>query len=238
MPTQRLANLAVYALAFFILFFLTAIIFSQVILKGETVSVPDLTGKTVQEAKADLAKKDLAVALRGTEFNDLVPRGQILFQDPAAGSKIRVTKVVQVVTSAGSQEVAVPDLAGKSLDAALDALKQAGLVKGKQTQVHTPRYAAGRVIAQDPPPGAVVERNAPVGLLLSQGEREELFLMPDLIYGRADRVIARLKALDFKVADIHYVYYPGLSSGIIVKQFPPNGYRIRKRNLITLEVSR
>ena len=62
--------------------------------------------------------------------------------------------------------------------------------------------------------------------------------MPDLIERRADQVIPRLKAMDFTVTDIRYVYYPGRSAGFIVKQFPPSGYRIQKRNLITLEVSR
>jgi beta-lactam-binding protein with PASTA domain len=62
--------------------------------------------------------------------------------------------------------------------------------------------------------------------------------MPDVIGRRANRVIERLKALDFKVADIRYVYYPGAAAGIIVKQDPPNGFRVQKRNRISLEVSR
>jgi beta-lactam-binding protein with PASTA domain len=120
----------------------------------------------------------------------------------------------------------------------LTILQSSGLSKGKMTQIHTRRFPAGRIIAQTPAPDAVVERSAQVGLLLSQGAREEQYVMPDLIGRRADAVIARLKDLDFKVADIHYVYYPGLMSGIVIKQSPLNGYRIQKRNLITLEVSR
>ncbi|MGC8746939.1 MAG: PASTA domain-containing protein [Candidatus Saccharicenans sp.] len=44
--------------------------------------------------------------------------------------------------------------------------------------------------------------------------------------------------MGFKVEDIRYVYYPGLEKGIIVKQNPPSGYPIQKRNPISLEVSR
>jgi beta-lactam-binding protein with PASTA domain len=238
MRQKALFHAAFYSLLFLNVFFLSAIVFSQVILKGETVTVPDLTGKTVSQARTELAKKDLSVSQRGSEFNDRWDRGLIIRQDPAPDSKIRVTKVVHVVTSAGSQNVRVPDLENKSLDTVLTVLQSSGLTKGKMTQIHTRRFPAGRVIAQTPAPDEVVERNAQVGLLLSQGAREEQYVMPDLIGRRADQVIARLRDLDFKVADIHYVYYPGLMSGVVIKQYPLNGYRIQKRNLITLEVSR
>ena len=238
MPKRVLYKLALFSLLFLIVFFLAAIVFSQVILKGETVTVPDLTGKTVAQARAELGRKDLSVAQRGSEFDDRLERGLILRQDPAPDSRIRVTEVVQVVTSAGSLQVRVPNLGNKSLESALTLLQASGLFKGKLTQIHTSRYPAGRVMAQKPAPDEAVERNGQVGLLLSQGGREDRYIMPDLIGRQADRVTARLKALDFKVADVHYRYYAGRSSGYILDQFPPAGYRIQKRNLITLEVSR
>jgi beta-lactam-binding protein with PASTA domain len=238
MAKKLLYDLALSSLLFLILFFLSAVIFSQVLLKSEAVTVPDLTGQTVGQARAELAKKDLSVSQNGTESNDRWAKGLIVRQDPAAGSKIRVTKVVRVVTSSGSEQVTVPDLAGKSLDEALTMLQAGGLAKGKLTQVHTPRLPAGRILDQKPEPGSLVERNLPVGLLLSQGDVDDRFIMPDLIGRRADRVIGRLKALEFKVADIRYVYYPGATAGIVVKQDPPSGFRVQKRNRISIEVSR
>jgi len=238
MAKKLLYNLALSSLLFLILFFLSAVIFSQVLLKSEAVTVPDLAGQTVGQARAELAKKDLSVSQNGTESSDRWERGLIVRQDPAAGSRIRVTKVVRVITSSGSEKITVPDLVGKSLDEALTMLQAGSLTKGKLTQVHTPRLSAGRILDQKPAPGAVVERNSQVGLLLSQGDVDDYFIMPDLITRRADGVIGRLKALEFKVADIRYVYYPGAAAGIIVKQDPPSGFRVQKRNRISIEVSR
>ena len=238
MPKKFLFDLALGVLLFFIVFFLSAILFSKVILKGETVSVPDLTGKSLTVAKAELARKDLLAVSEGSEFNDRWERGLIIRQDPAPGSRIRVNKVVQVVLSSGSQTVVVPDIRGKDLETATHLLAEAGLQKGLATQIHTAKYAAGRIIAQKPAPESKVERSSAVGLLLSQGDQEDRYLMPELLYRRAERVIARLRALDFRIADIHYVYYPYQQSGIIVGQSPLPGYRIQKRNQITLEVSR
>jgi beta-lactam-binding protein with PASTA domain len=238
MAKNLLFSVAVAALLFFILFFLSAVIFSQVLLKSEVVSVPDLTGKAVAQARAELQKKDLSLAQRGTEANDRIDKGLIVRQDPAPGSKIRTTRVVQVFTSSGSGTVTVPDLAEKPLEEALTLLQATGLTKGAMTQVHTPRLPAGRILAQKPAPGTVVERGFAVGLLLSQGDLDERYVMPDLIGRRADGVIGRLEAWGFKVADLRYVYYPGAPAGLIVKQDPANGYRIQKRNRISLEVSR
>ncbi|HPW18767.1 MAG TPA: PASTA domain-containing protein [Candidatus Aminicenantes bacterium] len=235
---QRALFPAAAALLLLILFFLSAVIFSRVLLKSEVVSVPDLAGKTVAQARADLSKKDLSLALKGTEPNDRVERGLIARQEPAAGSRIRTTMPVQVVTSSGSGVVAVPGLAGKPLDEALTLLQAAGLARGKMSQVHTPRLPAGRLLAQKPEPGTAVERGFPVGLLLSQGALDARYVMPDLIGLRAEGVIGRLNAWGFKVADLRYVYYPGATAGLIVKQDPPNGYCVRKRNRISFEVSR
>ena len=238
MPKSILFKIALFSLIFLNVVFLTAVVFSQVVLRGETVAVPDLTGKTVAQARTELARKDLSVAQLGSEFDDRWEKGLIIRQDPAPDSRVRVTEAVRVITSAGSQSVAVPNLVNKSLDAALTLLQSSGLYKGKLTQVHTARYPAGRIIAQKPAPEMVTERNTQVGLLLSQGGREGRYVMPDLIGRRADRVMAWLKSIGFKVADVQYRYYPGRSSGYVLGQYPPGGYRIQKRNLITLEVSR
>ena len=238
MAKKNIANIPFYILAFGILFFLSAVIFSQIILKGESVSVPDLTGKGLAEAKGLLEKKDLSLSQRGCEFNDQWPKGRIVRQVPAAGSKIRVTKVIQVFISSGSEKVAVPALEGRSLEAALPLLKDSGLFKGKLTQIHTPRFPAGKILAQRPQAKEAAERNSAIGLLVSQGDREERYVMPDLIGKNAATVIDQLKAMDFMIGDSRSTYYPGLGKGIIIKQSPPNGYKIQKRNLITLEVSR
>jgi len=239
MAKKFLFSAAVSTLSFLILFFLSAVIFSQVLLKSEVVSVPDLVGKPVAQARADLQKKDLTLAQRGTEPSDRIEKGLIVKQDPAAGSKIRVTRVVQVYTSSGSGTVTVPDLSGKTLEESLTMLQAASLTRGRMTQVHTPRLPAGRILDQRPAAGSVVERGFAVGLLLSQGGVDGVYMMPDLLVGlKADAVIQRFDAWGFKVADIRYVYYQGQPAGVIVSQDPKPGFPVRRRGRISLEVSR
>ncbi len=239
MPSKKIFAYSQLLLLFFIVFFLSAILFSRVIQKGEIVSVPDLMGKTLEAARSDLAEHKLTLIEKGEEYSDQWERGRIVRQEPPAGSKIKINKTVKVVLSSGSEMVDVPKLTGRSLEAATKMLVELGLNKGKVSQIHTPEYAAGRIIAQEPSPSPQkVKRNTPINLLVSQGDVEPRYLMPDLIGRKAGETVSWLKALGFQVADIRYSFYPGLESGIIIKQFPPQGHGIAKRSLITLEVSR
>jgi serine/threonine-protein kinase len=239
MPSQKILALSQFFLALLIVFLSSAILSSRAIQKGEIVSVPDILGKTPTEAERELSRKRLALQEKGSEFNDRYEKGQIMYQEPPAGSKIRVNRPVRVVISAGSELVDVPSLEGRSLEAASKVLAEAGLKRGLISQIHTSRYAAGRIIAQEPPPGGPeVKRTTPLNFLVSQGEIEPRYLMPDLIERNASATIDRLRRLGFKVANVRYSYYPGWEPGVIIGQVPPQGSAIAKRSLIALEVSR
>lgn len=221
-----------------IFFFSGAVISSQIILSDEMVYVPDITGKTIDQARAELRKRDLGLTIAGNQFSDELEKGRIITQDPAPGSRLKVNRSILVIVSSGRESVSVPLFVGKSLEQAVATMRQLGLTRGPLSQIHTPRYPAGKIIAQNPPAETVVERNSPVGFLVSQGEDETKYIMPDLIGRKVDQVVLRLQLLGFKVEDIRYVYYPGLEKGIIIRQNPPGGYPIQKRNPISLEVSR
>lgn len=238
MELKKISNLISYALIFFIIFFLSTILSFRIILKSEKVTLPNLIGKTLEEASAELTRRKLSVVQTGAQFDTRWERGKIISQDPSSGSKLKISKVVKVILSAGTEKVIVPRLIGKNLQNSSQILKEARLRRGEISQVHTSEYAAGKIISQYPRATAEVGSNSPISLLISQGEKEEKYLMPDLIGKKTETVLAKLKELDFRVEDIRYISYPGLEAGITIKQFPPQGYLIQKKYPITLEVSK
>lgn len=227
-----------FILLVLIFFFGGAVISSQIILRDEMVYVPDVVGKTLDQAREELQKRDLGLSLASYQFSEEVAWGRIISQEPAAGSRLKVNRQIAVVVSSGSEMVIVPLYAGKSLEQATLDMRQRGLSRGPVSQIHSRRYPAGRIIAQEPPAQTEVERNHPVGFLISLGEPETLYIMPDLIGRKVDRVVSWLQNAGFKIEDVRHVYYPGLEKGVIVRQNPPGGYPIQKRNPISLEVSR
>ncbi len=238
MSAKKIFNFALLSLLVLNLFFISAILSFEITLKGEVVTLPDLVGKTLEEARIELERKKIFLSQSGVRLDQRYERGIIIFQDPPEGTKIKINSEVQVVLSAGKEKVVVPDLLGKNHQTIRPLLEEAGLKEGKISHVHTPKYAAGKIIGQYPLPNEEVGRDTPVSLLVSQGQHEVRYLMPDLIGKRAASSITQLEKLDFNVSNIRYRYYQGLDSGIIINQSPAPGSKIQKRNRITLEVSK
>jgi serine/threonine-protein kinase len=238
MTINKIFKYSVFTLSAFILFFLSALIAYQITLKGEMVTIPNLTNKSMEEAREILMDKKLFVIKSGIELHERIEKDKIIEQDPLAGSKVKINNVVKVILSAGKEKVIVPRFIGRSLQAIGPEIIEAGLMKGKISHVHTPAYAAGKIVSQHPLDNEEVARGSRISFLVSQGERERKFLMPDLIGKRASVVIEKLKELEFNIGHIRYSYYPGLDSGIIINQYPEPGSRIQRRNLITMEVSK
>lgn len=231
-------HLLLYTLIFLIIFFSSSVFAYRYVLKGEMVSVPNLIGETFEDAKMTLSRRRLSINQMGIQFDTRYERGRIIFHEPSEGSKIKINSVVKVILSAGKEKVIIPRLRGENFQNIGPVLSEAGIARGKISHMHNPKYAAGRIMAQFPPSLEEVGRGTPVSLLVSEGEWEEKYLMPDLIGMKSEDVIPWLEELNFKVEDVRNTYYPGLSSGIIIKQHPRQGFMIQKNYPITLEVSK
>jgi beta-lactam-binding protein with PASTA domain len=238
MSDKKIYDIALYILLYLVVFFLAADLSSQMILKSELVTIPDLRGKNLAAAKAELAKKRTGLIVQGSQFDNNYEKGTIIFQEPSAGSRFKVNRTVKVILSGGSEKVPIPKFEGRSLEWASQALRETGLRKGRISQIHTPQYAAGRIISQQPAPAEVVGRNTLVNFLVSQGAWEEKYIMPDLIEKNSTLVIQKLRGMEFKVSIDHDTLYQGLGPGIILRQSPVHGFPLLKRNQISLEVSK
>jgi len=119
------------------------------------VTVPDLVGRTREEAAALVTDRKLVLRVAsGT--------GRVQRQDPLPGSRVAAGSVVTVTLEAPAQVlVAVPDLRGRTAGDAEAAVAAAGLV------LNATGPAAGTVQAQDPAPGTQVQRGSAVAVTLA-----------------------------------------------------------------------
>lgn len=97
------------------------------------VQVPALSGLTASAAKAAVEKQGLAFASTQA-YSKTVPRGEVIGQQPAAGSKIERGSTVTVTVSKGPPLIDVPDVKGLPLGQAKKKLTDAGF-KVKVTQI-------------------------------------------------------------------------------------------------------
>ena len=215
---------------------LFAAIGMRVALKSREVEVPTLVGRSVNEASTLLTSTGLALKVEeGPRIDPKIPAGQVVSQEPQAGTRTRSERSVRVWVSAGPRATSVPALVGESERTAQLRLEEQGLKLVTSSEVRSSDYPAGAVIAQTPPPKS---NSGEVALLVNRGERGVTYVMPDLIGVNGDRAADVLRARGFRVAVVGDHPYPGIPSGIVIRQSPQAGFQISPGETISLETSR
>ncbi|PWI18907.1 Stk1 family PASTA domain-containing Ser/Thr kinase [Streptomyces sp. Act143] len=97
-----------------------------VVSKGSPVDVPDVTGESLEDAKADLTEAGLKVKVATEQVNSEFDKGQVAAQTPGEGSEAAEGDTVTLTISKGPEMVEVPDVVGDSVDDAKSALEAAG----------------------------------------------------------------------------------------------------------------
>lgn len=215
---------------------LFALIAMRVAVLAREVRVPDLTGRTVQDATALVAAAGLSLRLDdNARLHPSVPAGRISEQEPAPGTTARRQRTIRAWLSLGPRSARVPDLMGETERTARMRLDQDGLRISEVAEVRTAEFPTDVVIAQTPPGGST---GTEVSLLVNRGERSASYVMPDLIGVDGDRAAEYLRRRGFRVAVVGDHPYPGVPAGIVIRQAPAGGFQIAPGEAISLEVSR
>jgi eukaryotic-like serine/threonine-protein kinase len=139
-------------------------------------SVPDLSSLTQAEAQATLTAAGLVLGTVNTEASTSVPSGQVIRQDPTAGTKVAKGSAVSIVVSNGTPTaspsptasgVTVPNVYGMDSTTAADQLSALGftvVVKQKAGTGQPP----GQVFKVTPDSGSVLPSGATVVLTIAK----------------------------------------------------------------------
>jgi eukaryotic-like serine/threonine-protein kinase len=121
----------------------------------ETVEVPDLSNRTVEEARRALEAADLSLGRQTRESSSRVPVGQVVSQNPSAGSNARSGSSVDITVSSGPNQLPVPDVVGYSVSDAVSAIWNAGF--GYTVETIESTESAGTVLSTDPAGGTLLD---------------------------------------------------------------------------------
>ena len=228
-----------YALLLLGIFFAGAWFIFERSIVGRSVAVPDLLGKSLPQAIVQAQRVGLRVEEQRNRarYDERVGKDQILSQVPESGSLAKPAQVVRVVVSLGRAQVKVPELIGLPPRAAALKLAEQSLELGAVSWYRDPAARVG-IVAQDPEPDSPASKNESVAALTNRGAPEYRFVMPDLIGKDAERIRPRLEARGFRVGSARYEAYEGIAPNTVLKQFPPAGYPISSREVVSLTLSR
>jgi serine/threonine-protein kinase len=200
---------------------------------AETVAVPRLEGLTV--AKAESALRDVGLLLGGPEVkvSDL-PKDTIISQDPRTGELVAVGSIVDVVVSAGKEQVQVPDLIDFTSESdARRALAEAGLTLGQVTPEDSDR-PAGTVLRQEPAPYETVDAGSAVDIWVSNAQVE----VPNVVGRTEAQARTDLFNLGFEVAYGPELETTEFAPGTVADQTPVGGEKAKKGSLVTLTLAK
>ncbi len=135
---------------------------------ADTVLLPNVVGRTEEEAKAILGGLGLRVTPK-IEASDDVPEGVVISMTPDPDQDVNKETLVTITISTGAAQVEVPQLAGLPLDEASNQLGQRKLPSPDVRFEPSSEFEDGQVIRSDPPAGTPVSIDRRVTLYVSNG---------------------------------------------------------------------
>ena len=188
------------------------------------VTVPDLVGKTEEEASALLEEEKLGKQMMGEE-NSTQEKGRISSQDIPAGTKVEQYTTLKYYISKGQQEITVPDVSGQTGVDAQQTLEDLGLTVTVQKEYSEaddsgwPLTEPGYVMVVSPEAGTSMTAGGSVTLTVSRGlDYGDTAQIPDVVGMTKNEAITTLgKWADIQITEQQSSEVP---AGQVISQDP------------------
>lgn len=202
---------------------------------GERVTVPDLSKKTEDEAKAALKELRLGVNVQ-TGTSDDVPEGQVYDQSPAAGTKVDVHTQVTINISSGKEKFSLDDVTGMQYQQAQAQLENDGLVVSLEFD-YSDSVGSDKVISTSPKAGSQVAKGDTITITASKGKETKTTTVPNLLGKNIDDAIQMIKDAGLTYNGKSSDYSDSYSENQVMNQSISAGKTVDEGTTISLTVS-
>ncbi len=202
-------------------------------LSESQVTVPDVIGLNIAEARETLEDVDFEVEVVDDPESDVEP-GLVTDQDPRERTEADKGSTVVLTVSGEPEVVAVPDISNMPETEAQRILTEHGL-RWTVESIEDPDREPGVVSGQDPAPGTEVEVDSAVKMYVSKGAGEEI--VPDLSGSTLSSAQSELQRLGFLVGGPVEESSSSVSSGRVIRTDPAAGSSVDKGSTVTVVVS-
>jgi len=193
-------------------------------------TVPDVSGKTIAEARAVIEGQDLQVGEEKEEYSDSVAEGYVIRTNPNAGAQKKEQSRIDLIISKGPNSFEMPNYVGETRAKAEEDLKNTYKVSSKMItieEVETFDYAAGTVLEQTPAPGKQYSLSSKTKIVLKVAKETTSIEMPNYVgstydFARSNLIeIYGIKESNIKIRKTnHLPDGVSVSAGQIVSQTP------------------
>lgn len=204
--------------------------------KEKEVKVPDVVGKSEEEAKQILKEKGLGIKVVERKESEKYDAGTVSEQKQKAGSKVKKNSTIQVVVSDGliGTEIPVPDVSGLSEGDAQRTLEDAGFKKISSEAEYSDTVAEGTVIGTTPAAGSNATEDTEIKMLVSKGvEKVEVPSVEGMAQADPENAITEA---GLTVAGVTTDYSDTVEAGYVISQ-DPKGKKVDKGTGVSLVIS-
>lgn len=152
---------------------------------GDTYTVPDFKGKSIDEVKHECQERGFRFHLLDSGYYENLPPGAVADQFPKAGLQVKENRRIYLIKNAeNAEKVIIPNVIGVSLRQARSELETYNLEVGRLEYV--PDIATNVVIrlthnGEKIQPGTEVETASVIDIVLGQGLSDEKTYVPNLL---------------------------------------------------------
>ena len=204
----------------------------------DDVQIPDVVGKTMEEAKMEIENAKLTFSVAKEIFSADVPEGCVISQDPKFKSNysIKEGNTVSVVISKGVELVKMPKVVGLEYAEAETALTDLGLKIEKIEEI-SQKVEAGYVVSQDVSENTEVEVGTSVKIHVSKGNGKKKFNVPDVVGKEGEEAKKQLTDLGLEVT-VKEKEDSSKSDGVVLEQSIEDGTEVEEGTRINITVNK
>lgn len=198
------------------------------------VELPDVTGRSLDDAMRALEEKGLTGIVSQNRFDELIPEGHIIEQDPAPLTVVKRGVSIDLTVSRGPQKETVPNVVGRKISDVEPLFAAYQHVSIEET--YDDQAPLGTILRQNPAPGTeVVPKETVVTFVVSKGQ--ETFSLPSLVGKTREQAESMLLKLGLVLKQVREEksYFP---RGFVVGTWPVKaGEKVKAGTEITLIIS-
>ena len=207
--------------------------------------VPDVTGKTVAEAREAIEKVNLKVGEEIEENSDEVASGVIIRTDPVAGTQRKEGSTVNLVVSKGAKTLIMEDYTGQTTAQAVERLTDVLKVPKnniKVEEVETNDAEEGTIFEQTPAAGATYDLTSNTKIVLKVAKAVSTIEMPNFgslqyTYANARNYLISLGIPSSNIERVVDRSVVSSQSDLVTSQSPATGPVNPKKVKVTLYVT-
>lgn len=197
------------------------------------IPVPNLVGKTEDEAVESVKNSGIGIRYVGEEPSDEYEKGIICYQETEAGTEVAENSTINYKLSSGSAMLSVPGVTGRTQGEAEALLTEKGFVVNV-SKSYSDEYPAGQVMGQNPTANTQVKAGDTINLEISMGAQYDGFTVPRVVGMTESDAKNALAPLDVVVQSESS---ETASAGQVTTQSLAEGVYVDKGTTITITVS-